>query len=84
MRLLTRLSLVALACAPLLASAANPSAACRDGAASCRDAWDKLEKCELANAGNKDACTAERAETDAACKQSSKACHTDGSRSAAK
>lgn len=68
--------------------AGPPSDACRGGAALCREAYEKLEKCELARAAAPkvdeanaaDACAAARAEADARCRDTTSACDTDGSR----
>lgn len=64
-----------------LASASEPSSACRDGATQCRDALAKLDECERAQADKPEGCTAVRGDADAACRSSTSACHTDGSRS---
>ena len=62
------------------ALAGEPSAACRDGAASCQDAWGKLDACQQASAGKPGSCEAEKNAADAACKSDASACDRDGSR----
>lgn len=78
---IARLFALAVALAALPAVAGEPSAPCRDGATRCREAWVKLDECTAARQESAEtACTAERAEAEAACKESTSACHTDGSR----
>lgn len=76
------------------ALAGPPSEACRNGAVLCREAYEKLEECELSQAAATqaeteaeaeaelpaDACAEARAEADARCRDTTSACDTDGSR----
>ncbi len=63
------------------AVAKAPSAACRDGAAPCRDAWNKLAACQAkAKAKAPGACKADKDAADQACKAADAACDEDGSR----
>lgn len=80
-RSLTGLAALALAlglAAP--ARATDPSGACKEGAALCKEAFDRLDACEKKNPTAPDMCVGERAETENACKTTTSACHTDGSR----
>lgn len=62
------------------ALAGPPGEACRKGAALCREAYEKLEKCELAHPDAPESCADARAQADARCRDTTSACHTDGSR----
>jgi len=62
------------------ARASDPSGACKEGAALCKEAFERLQSCESKNPTTPDACVGERAEADNACKTTTSACHTDGSR----
>ena len=76
----------------LVAQASSPSEECRDGAAHCREAFNKLEKCQHTQDATKDGgtdaakaeskadgCGVERAATDSACKMTNESCVRDGS-----
>lgn len=66
---------------PSLARADGPSDPCRDGAVQCRDAWARLDQCEREHGAAAEACRKVRDDADTACKATTSACHTDGSRS---
>jgi len=73
----------------------TPSEECRDGAAHCREAYDKLDRCQrgkdtkaaadtdggpdAAPKTKGEACAAEKAGADAACKMTNESCVRDGS-----
>jgi hypothetical protein len=58
-----------------VAQAAGPSDECKDAAAACREAYDKLDKCQKGKDGDKkDTCAADRSATDSACKSSNSVC----------
>lgn len=71
-------ALLGFASAP--ARAAEPSPACRDGAGACRDAFEKLERCQRENPDKPEACGGSRTDADAACKTTASSCDRDGSR----
>ncbi len=69
------LVVAALVGSPTVALASGPSGACRDGAAQCREAYDKLDKCQHSKDGKKDgACATEKTDADSACKNTNMAC----------
>ncbi len=66
----------AVTCATASAAwAGAPSGECKDAAAACRAAYEKLDKCTKGKDGQKaETCAADRTATDSACKSSNSVC----------